>query len=113
MIDKATLWAYMKEFIYAGIKSIIMKYGAYEPNNKQTWENITARVREFTEHLVPLKYLHETKVVCDETTNTEESIKANEFHLRFEWKVNEDDNGTVAEFDLYPDGMMVSEVDVL
>ena len=113
MIDKATLWAYMKEFIYAGIKSIIMKYGAYEPNNRQTWENITARVREFTEQLVPMKYLHETKVVCDDTINTEEAVKNNEFHLRFEWKVNELDNGTVADFDLYPDGLTVTEVDVL
>lgn len=37
MIDRETLWAFMKEFIYANIKSIIMKYGAYEPNNRQTW----------------------------------------------------------------------------
>ena len=113
MIDKATLWAYMKEFIYAGIKSIIMKYGAYEPNNRQTWGNISARVKEFTEHLVPLKYLHEIKVVCDDTLNTEEAVKNNEFHLRFEWKVNELDNGTVADFDFYPDGLTVTEVDVL
>ena len=113
MIDKATLWAFMKEFIYAGIKSIIMKYGAYEPNNRQTWENISARVNEFIENLVPLKFLHETKVVCDGTINTEETVKNNEFHLRFFWKVNELDNGTVAEFDLYPDGLTTTEVDVL
>lgn len=113
MIDKATVWAFMKEFIYAGIKSIIMKYGAYEPNNRQTWENISARVNEFIENLVPLKFLHETKVVCDSTINTEETVKNNEFHLRFEWKVNELDNGTVADFDLYPDGLTVTEVDVL
>lgn len=113
MIEKATLWAFMKEFIYAGIKSIIMKYGAYEPNNRQTWENISARVNEFIENLVPLKFLHETQVVCDGTINTEETVKNNEFHLRFEWKVNELDNGTVADFDLYPDGLTVTEVDVL
>ena len=80
MIDKATLWAFMKEFVYASIKSIMMKYGAYEPNNRQTWENISAR--------------------------------ANEFHLQFFWKVNEADNVTVAEFDLYPDGLTTTEVDV-
>ena len=113
MIDKATLWTYMKEFVYASIKSIIMKYGAYEPNNRQTWENITARVREFTEQLVPMKYLHETKVVCDSSINTEETVKNNEFHLQFFWKVNEDDNGTVTEFDLYPDGLTITEVDAL
>ena len=113
MIDKATLWAYMKEFVYASIKSIMMKYGAYEPNNRQTWEDISARANEFIGQLVPLKFLREAKVVCDGTLNTEETIKANEFHLQFFWKVNEDDNGTVTEFDLYPDGLTTTEVDVL
>lgn len=113
MIDRETVWAFMKEFIYAGIKSIIMKYGAYEPNNRQTWENITARVREFTEQLVPMKYLHETKVVCDATNNTDDSVKANEFHLDFYWKVNEDGVETATEFVVTPSGLDVNEVEIL
>lgn len=111
MIDKATLWVFMKEFIYAGIKGIIMKYGAYEPNNRQTWENISARANEFIENLVPLRFLHEAKIVCDNTTNTQDTVDANEFHLKFAWKVNENDEFTIVDFDLMPlSGLMMSEV---
>lgn len=113
MIDRATLWAFMKEFIYANIKGIIMKYGAYEPNNRQTWENIWARANEFTEKLVPLGYLEECKVVCDETTNTEETIKANEFHLDFHWRLTKESGETVTRFALTPTGLEATEVDAL
>lgn len=113
MIDRETLWAFMKEFIYANIKGIIMKYGAYEPNNRQTWEGIWARANEFTEQLVPLGYLHECRVVCDGTNNTEESIKLNEFHLDFYWTLKENGQETVTEFVLTPTGLEQTEVDVL
>lgn len=113
MIDRATLWAFMKEFIYANIKGIIMKYGAYEPNNRQTWEGIWARANEFTEKLVPLGYLEECKVVCDETTNNEETIKANEFHLDFHWRLTKESGETVTQFALTPTGLEATEVDVL
>ena len=113
MIDRETLWAFMKEFIYANIKSIIMKYGAYEPNNRQTWECIWARANEFTEQLVPLGYLHKCRVVCNDTNNTEESIKLNEFHLDFYWTLKENGQETVTEFVLTPSGLEQTEVDVL
>ena len=113
MIDKATLWAYMKEFIYAGIKSIIMKYGAYEPNNRQTREGIWSRANEFTEQLVPLGYLQECKVVCDETINTEDTIKANEFHLDLHWRLTKESGEAVTRFALTPKGLDATEVDVL
>lgn len=113
MIDKATVWELMKNFIYASIKGLMMKYGAYEPNNLQTWKNIEARVREFTEKLVPTGYLHETKVICDSTNNTDETVKNNEFHLDFTWKVKEGDEWTVVQFAITPDGIDFTEVDVL
>lgn len=113
MIDKATIWELMKDFIYASIKGLMMKYGAYEPNNLQTWKNIEARVREFTEKLVPTGHLSDCKVVCDGTINTDETVDANECHLKFFWKVNENDEFTEVDFDIMPDqGCVYSEVSV-
>ena len=110
MIEKKLLWAYMKEFIYAGIRRILEKECMYEANNSQTWDRVGACVREYVSQLVTLGYLHEIKVICDDTVNTKETVEDREFHLEFAWKVNEDEEWTLASFDIMPDsGIVVSE----
>ena len=89
MIDKATIWELMKDFIYASIKGLMMKY------------------------VVPTGHLSECKVVCDGTINTDETVDANECHLKFFWKVKENDEFTEVDFDIMPDqGCVYSEVSV-
>ena len=107
MIEKTTLGALMKEFVYAGIKGIIMRTAAYEPNNQQTWDRVGTAVLEYAKDLVALNYLHDVKVVCNDTVNTEETINANEFHLKFGWQVLEDGEWAYTDFDLMPGGGMV------
>jgi hypothetical protein len=55
------------------------------------------------------EYLAECKVVCDSTVNTEDTIKAGEFHLKFHWKVKPDDEWTVVDFVVSPSGLTYSE----
>ena len=102
MIDKKTLWAFLKPFVCHTIKGIILKQAAYEPNNKFTWERVGTEVMGFVQGLVDLGNMYDVKVVCDDAVNTDETIKANEFHLNFSWKVLKEDEWSVAQFTLTP-----------
>ena len=102
MIDKKTVWAFLKPFVLHTIKQTILRQAAYEPNNKFTWERVGTSVMEFVQGLVVLENLYDVKVVCDDTVNTDETIKANEFHLNFSWKGLKEDEWSTTQFTLTP-----------
>jgi hypothetical protein len=46
-------------------------------------------------------------VICNETVNTQEVVEKNQFHLKFCWKIDPNDEWSIAEFVLTPYGIEV------
>ena len=99
-------WMTLKPFAYSDIAQTIEANALYEANCPTTWgrihEKVTGVVDEYWGEC-----LSAAKVVCDGTVNTPDTILANEFHLKFFWKVEPTDEWTVVEFKLSPSGMEV------
>ena len=98
-------WTAIKPKVYEEIADAIIRVAAYEQNSKPTWDRVNVEVNnligEYSESL------SEWKVVCDGTVNTQEVIEANEFHLKFCWKIDPNDEWSIAEFVLSPRGIEV------
>lgn len=99
-------WTAARPVAYRDIARTIEANTLYEVNCPATWNRIHVIVTNVLD-----KYwgecLSETKIVCDETVNTPDTIHANEFHLKFCWKIDPTDEWTIVEFILSPSGMEV------
>lgn len=99
-------WMALKPFAYRDIARAIETNAIYEANCPATWSRIHVIVSDAID-----KYwgecLSETRIICDGTVNTLDTIQANEFHLKFCWKVEPTDEWTIVEFILSPSGMEV------
>ena len=98
-------WMALKPFAYRDIAQAIETNAIYEVNCPTTWDRIHTEVTK-----VVNKYwecLSETRIICDGIVNTPDTIQANEFHLKFCWKVDPTDEWTTVEFILSPSGMEV------
>ena len=105
MENKKEKWAAVKTMAYQEISQTIEMNALYEMNNSVTWDRVrnevTNTVNKYGE------YLSETKIICDGTVNTQDTIEAKEFHLKFCWKIEPTDEWTIVEFMLSPFGMKV------
>lgn len=99
-------WMALKPFAYHDIARAIETNAIYEANCPATWYRVQTAVAN-----VVNKYwgecLSETRIICDGTVNTPDTIQANEFHLKFCCKVEPTDEWTTVEFILSPSGMEV------
>ena len=111
MIDKATLWAFMKDFVYDVIDDIVCATAMYEQNCPRTWDLVGQKVRDTTNKLASRGYLNDTRVICDGSTNTERTIDRNELHLKFLWRTTEDSPMMATTFVLSPTGIQHFEED--
>ena len=93
-------WTAIKPKVYEEISQTIEGCAIYEPNNSATWDRVNAAVNNLISEYS--EFLSEWKVVCDGTVNTQEVIEANEFHLKFYWKIDIDDEWSTVEFVLSP-----------
>ncbi len=57
-----------------------VKYMTFEPNDPQTWRRWVNLVQPFFEDIKDRRGVYDFKVVCDETTNTPQTIDRNEMH---------------------------------
>lgn len=99
-------WTTLKPFAYSDIAQAIETNALYEMNCPETWSRIHIKVTDAVEEYWG-ECLSETKIVCDGTVNTQDTIQANEFHLKFYWKIDPTDEWTIVEFTLSPSGMEV------
>lgn len=98
-------WTAVKPKVYEEIAQAIEGCAIYEPNNFETWNRVNVVVNNIVNEYS--KFLSEWKVVCNDTVNTQEVIEANEFHLKFFWKIESEDEWSVTEFVLSPYGIEV------
>lgn len=99
-------WMALKPFAYRDIARAIETNALYEVNFPGTWSRIHVIVSDAIDEYWG-ECLSETKIVCDGTVNTPDTIQANEFHLKFFWKIDPTDEWTIVEFTLSPSGMEV------
>lgn len=59
----------------------LVKPYLFEPNDKQTRNEVKAQVESFFSELVSLRGLYDFLVVCDDSNNTPERIDRNELHV--------------------------------
>ena len=102
-------WTSAKPLIYQQIADEIQRSAMYEPNNHVTWHTVRDRVNLLVSPLIPLGYLDECKVFCDETNNTKDTIEANEFHVDFAWKLDDSTEFTIVSFVISPKGMAIKQ----
>ena len=100
-------WTAAKPLVYQQIANEIKRTALYEMNCATTWYNVKSAVETLIEPHIPLGYLEEFHVVCDDTNNTPDTIEANEFHLDFAWKLEGESEFTVVNFVLSPRGMEI------
>lgn len=100
-------WTAAKPLVYQQIASEIQSAALYEMNCSRTWQMVKTRVETLVEPLIPLGYLEEFHVLCNDTNNTPDTIEANEFHLDFAWKLAGESKFTVVNFVLSPRGMEI------
>lgn len=103
MATNREIWMATKQAVYQKIADLIMVNALYELNSEPTWTRIRAAVEMGIAESTSC--LAEWKVLCDSSVNTQETIEANEFHLKFCWKVEPDDVWSVVEFALTPRGL--------
>ena len=94
-------WNDMKKDVYQKVQYAMMPF-AYEPNN----ESIRGQVKEAVENefnpALLAGLLHSAIVAVDDS---KETLDNHELVVRVAWKVNADDEATVAEFRLGPSGL--------
>lgn len=100
-------WTAAKPLVYQQIANEIKRTAIYEMNCATTWHNVKTKVETLIEPLIPLGYLDEFHIVCDETNNTVETIEANEFHLDFAWKLDSESEFTIVRFVVSSRGMEI------
>jgi phage tail sheath protein FI len=59
----------------------LVKPYLFEPNDKQTRNEVKKQVESFFSELVSLRGLYDFLVVCDDSNNTPERIDRNELHV--------------------------------
>jgi hypothetical protein len=102
------IWMATKQAVYQKIADLIMVNALYELNSEPTWTRLRAIVEMGIAENTSC--LAEWKVLRDSAVNTPETIEANEFHLKFCWKVELDDEWTVVEFALTSNGLEVKQL---
>ena len=105
METKLEKWTAVKPLAYQEIAQAIETNALYEANCPTTWDRIHTEVAKVVNEY--WECLSETRIICDGTVNTPDTIQANEFHLKFCWKIELNDEWTIVEFTLSPSGMEV------
>lgn len=100
-------WTAAKPLVYQQVANEIKRTALYEMNCATTWHNVKTRVETLVEPLIPLGYLEEFHILCNDTNNRPDTIEANEFHLDFSWKLEGESKFTVVNFVLSPRGMEI------
>ena len=96
-------WTAVKPKVYEEIARVIEGCPIYEPNDSTTWNRVNVAVNNLISEYS--EFLSAWKVVCNETVNTQEVVEKNQFHLKFCWKIDIDDEWSTVEFVLSPHGI--------
>ena len=105
MESKKEKWATVKTEAYQEISQTIEMNAIYEVNNSVTQDRVRNEVTKIVNEY--WECLSETKIICDGTVNTQDTIVAHEFRLKFCWKVEPTDEWTIVDFTLSPSGIEV------
>ena len=98
-------WTAVKPKVYEEIAQAIEGCAIYEPNNSETWDRVNVVVNNLLSEYSD--FLSAWNVICNDTVNTQEVVEKNQFHLKFCWKIEPEDEWSIVEFVLSPHGIEI------
>ena len=94
-------WSTIKEDVYKKVQHVMWQF-AYEINDEKTRKQVKRMVENEFNPAILMGFLNQVVVTVDDS---EETLNRHELVVQIAWKVNSDDDFTVVEFKLGPEGV--------